>query len=229
MLHHYFITGTDTGCGKTLVTTSLLRLLQARGIEAQGMKPVASGAVATRQGLRNEDAQAIRASGGNRLPYALVNPCCFGEPVAPSLAAASAGQPIEAEPLHIAFAQIAATADLVLVEGVGGWRVPWSDRLDAGEFCRQLGLPVILVVGLRLGCINHALLSAEAIERDGLQLAGWIANQTDPAMARAADNIALLESRIAAPLLGRLPWQTEASLTALQQQLAPAIGLLTAG
>jgi len=202
----YFITGTDTGCGKTEVTLGLMTLFQSRGERVLGMKPVASGAGAAPEGLRNEDALKIQAQGSFRVPYAQLNPYVFEPPVAPHLAAREAGVEIGLRPIIDGCRQLQGQADRVLVEGVGGWSVPLNACETVADLARRLGLPVILVVGMRLGCINHALLSAESIRASGCELAGWVANQMEPEMLRLADNIATLEQRIAAPLWGRVPF-----------------------
>jgi dethiobiotin synthetase len=200
-----FVSGTDTGIGKTHASCALLMALRARGLRATGMKPVASGSRVTAEGLRNEDAEALIAASDPVPGYDDCNPLAFEPPIAPHLAALLAGRPITLAPLLLARARLAADADRVVVEGVGGWAVPFSDTLDQADLVRALGLPVVLVVGLRLGCLNHALLSARAILADGCRLAGWIANRIDPEMALADDNIATLRARIDAPLLGILP------------------------
>ena len=199
-----FVTGTDTGIGKTHASCALLAALRARGLRASGMKPVASGCRATPLGLRNDDAEALIAASDPPPAYADCNPFALPEPIAPHLAAARAGVSIALDPLRAACARIAGNADRIVVEGVGGWAVPLSDALMQADLVRALGLPVILVVGLRLGCLNHALLSVRAIAADRCTLAGWIGNRIDPAMACADDNLATLRARIAAPLLGVL-------------------------
>ncbi len=199
-----FVTGTDTGIGKTRAGVALLRALRARGVRASGMKPVASGCEATADGLRNEDALALIAASDPAPAYSTCNPYAFAPPIAPHLAARAVGDEIVLAPIRVAFDVLRARADRVVVEGVGGWMAPLSDSLMQADVARALDLDVVLVVGLRLGCINHALLSARAIEADGCRLAGWIANRVDPAMAVADDNIATLRARIDAPLLGVL-------------------------
>lgn len=205
-MNGYFITGTDTGCGKTEVTLLLMRRLQQRGLRVQGMKPVASGGVRTAEGLRNEDALRIQAQGSDLLPYEQINPYCYEPPIAPHLAAAQAGAPIRPEPVVDAYERIAEQADRVLVEGVGGWCVPLGDDLMLADLAGALRLPVILVAGLRLGCLNHALLSAEAILNSGCELAGWVANVVDSQMPFQAENIATLERLIPAPRLASAPY-----------------------
>jgi dethiobiotin synthetase len=206
-----FVTGTDTGVGKTRASVALLRAHRSRGRRASGMKPVASGCVETAKGLRNADAEALIAASDPAPAYALCNPFAFEPPIAPHLAAREANVAISLAPIDAAFRRIAAHADRIVVEGAGGWAVPWSDSLMQADLVRALALPVVLVVGLRLGCINHALLTARAIEADGCVLAGWIANRIDPAMAFADENVATLRSRIAAPLLGELAFGADAT------------------
>ncbi|KAF4533742.1 hypothetical protein B566_EDAN005792 [Ephemera danica] len=199
----YFLTGTDTEIGKTFVTCALLHRARQLGICAAGMKPVAAG---TDNEGRNDDVERIRAANGLALPDAVINPYCFAAPVAPHLAAAEEGRRIDFAPILTACASARARVGLLIVEGVGGFRVPLDVDRDSADLAVALGLPVILVVGLRLGCINHALLSAEAIVARGLTLAGWVANTLEPNMARIGQNIETLRARLPAPLLGALPW-----------------------
>lgn len=203
----FFITGTDTGVGKTVVTCALLRAFAAAGKSTLGLKPVASGCAATHDGLRNDDALALMAAATVKLPYAQVNPLAFAAPLAPHLAADREGKRIRVAQLAglVRGALTQARADVTLVEGAGGWRVPLNDAETLADFARELQLPVILVVGLRLGCINHALLTAEAILRDGVPLAGWVANCIDPQMEAREENIQALRTRLPAPLLGVMP------------------------
>jgi dethiobiotin synthetase len=200
-----FIAGTDTGIGKTHAACTLLHALRAAGRVACGMKPVASGCLETPEGLRNEDALALLAAGSAPLPYARINPVALREPLSPHLAAAHEGVTIALPPLRAAFDALCAEHDAVVVEGVGGWRVPLAPGLFASAIPKAWQLPVVLVVGLRLGCLNHALLSAEAIVADGCRLAGWIGNRIDPAMDAAAENLATLRGLLPAPCLGVLP------------------------
>lgn len=202
---HYFITGTDTECGKTLVTLGFMQLCLERGLKTAGMKPVAAGALLTHEGLLNPDALAIQGLSKPPLSYAQVNPYCFEPAVAPHLAAKLSGTSIDMEAIKQQYQQLCKTHDAVVVEGAGGWKVPLNGEQDMAELCRQLNLPVVLVVGLRLGCINHALLSVEAILASGQPLLGWIANHIDANMSLAEDNIQTLKQRIKAPLLGRIP------------------------
>ena len=198
----WFVTGTDTEVGKTFSCCALLHVLRNQGLQAVGMKPVAAGVDA--QG-RNEDVEALMAAASVAAPRALVNPYLFAAAIAPHIAAAEQGVRIELAPILSAFHALRAQADVVLVEGVGGFCVPLGPGIDTVDLARALGLPVILVVGMRLGCINHALLSQQAIAASGLTLAGWVANRVDPDMARFEDNLAALHARLQAPLLGVIP------------------------
>lgn len=200
-----FVTGTDTEIGKTLVSSAILHKLVQSGRRACGMKPVAAGAVMAYGELHNEDADMLRAAGNVHLPSSITTPFMLKEPAAPHIAAALEGVTIEAVPILAAFAEIQAASDAVVVEGVGGFRVPFNDDFDSADLAAQLNLPVILVVGLRLGCISHALLTVEAIVARGLVLAGWVANSTQSDMRFERENIEALEQRIPAPLLGHVP------------------------
>jgi dethiobiotin synthetase len=223
-----FITGTDTGIGKTLVAAALLAALNAQGRRAVGMKPVASGCSETADGLRNDDAECLLAHSAGAPEYGLVNPYAFAEPIAPHLAAADTGTQIRLDPILAAFAALSTNADCVVVEGVGGWAVPLSPTVMQADLVRALKLPVILVVGLRLGCINHALLSARAIHNDGCALLGWIGNGIDPAMARVDDNVATLRARLPAPCLGLLPASVhEPDPRALVAHLREAVAVIS--
>lgn len=206
----FFVTGTDTGCGKTLVTLAFMEKLRESGGRVTGMKPVAAGAETTAEGQRNEDALAIQARCSHPVPYELVNPCCLRTPAAPHLAAAAEGRKIRVETILDAAARLRNASDHFVVEGAGGWRVPLTEDWDMADLACRLELPVVLVVGLKLGCINHALLSAESILNTGKTLLGWVANSLEPGMPLEAGNIATLEQRIDAPLLGHIPWQPEA-------------------
>ena len=200
-----FVTGTDTEIGKTLISGALLHAMGAAGVRAAGMKPVAAGAEEREGVLRNEDVDFLYEAAPLKLPRELTTPYLFRTPAAPHIAAALECQPIEPRRIVAAYEQVRAQAEAVVVEGVGGWRVPLTNSYDTSDLARQLGLPVILVVGLRLGCINHALLTAEAIAARGLKLAGWVANTVDPAMGHADGNVEAIAARLNAPLLGRVP------------------------
>jgi dethiobiotin synthetase len=203
----FFITGTDTEVGKTFSTCALLHAARARGLTALGMKPVAAGVQLVGGRWINEDAEALRAAGSFEPTPGLLNPYCLKTPVAPHIAAAEEGVELRPAPILAALAELRKQADIVFVEGVGGFRVPFGPAYDSADLARDLGLPVILVVGMRLGCISHALLTAEAVAARGLTLAGWIANQVDPAMLRFEQNVDALTTRLPAPLLGVLPHQ----------------------
>lgn len=200
----FFVTGTDTGVGKTLIACALLHGFARLGNRVIGMKPVAAGAVRGRDGLINDDVVQLRVASSVAAPLALVNPYCFEPAIAPHLAAQQAGAAIDLNVIADAYRQLAAAADVVIVEGVGGFCVPLTRSDDGAGLAQCLGLPVILVVGVRLGCLNHALLTAQAIRARGLRFAGWIANRIDPAMAVAGENVAALGERLAAPLLGEI-------------------------
>jgi dethiobiotin synthetase len=202
---HFYVTGTDTGVGKSVASAALLHALRARGRTAVGMKPVASGCERIGDALRNEDALLLQAASDPRPAYADVNPYALRAPVAPELALRDDGVDLQLAPILAAHARLAASADAVVVEGVGGWAAPLSAGLDQLDLVRALRLPVVLVVGLRLGCINHARLSVRAIQDDGVELLGWIANEVDPAMARIDDNVEILRQRLPVPFWGRLP------------------------
>lgn len=202
----YFVTGTDTDSGKTLLTLGLMQQLQSRGLQVLGMKPVAAGAEQTAAGARNDDALQLQAQASRPIDYREVNPYCFDPPIAPHLAAAQVGQEIDFSLIERRFKQLAGGADRVLVEGAGGWLVPLGADRTMADLARALDLPVILVVGVRLGCINHALLSAASIRAAGGRLAGWIANQVDPAMREQEANFDTLVQWLDAPCLGRVPW-----------------------
>jgi dethiobiotin synthetase len=211
-----FVTGTDTGVGKTLCACVLVHALRGRGLRVAPMKPVAAGAAAHGDGWANEDTLALAAAAGPGAPsHPQITPVLLREPVAPHIAAAREGRAIDLEPLLAAHRQLASRWDFTVVEGVGGFRVPLGPALDARDLAVALGLPVVLVVGLRLGCLNHALLTADSVQASGLRLAGWIANAIDPAMAVPDENVAALAGRLPAPLLGRLPFSPCAPAAAM--------------
>ncbi|MET0066484.1 MAG: dethiobiotin synthase [Candidatus Thiodiazotropha sp.] len=201
----FFITGTDTGCGKTEVTLGLMQRLQQQGHRVLGMKPVASGGERLDGRLSNEDARRIYAQASIEIPYVEVNPYVFEPPIAPHLAARMAGQAIDLEHIAGVYERLQEQADLVLVEGVGGWHVPLGETTTVADLVLRLQLPVVLVVGMRLGCINHALLSAESLLHAGVSFAGWVANRIDPDMQAYAENLETLQSWLPAPCLGEIP------------------------
>lgn len=220
MAHAYFVTGTDTEVGKTTIAAGLLHAARLRGLSTAAAKPVASGCTRTTEGLRNDDALTLLAQCSLPLRYEEVNPLAFEPAIAPHLAAREVGVTMNvASLLEPVRSVLALGADFSLVEGAGGWRVPLAGEENLSDLAIALGLPVILVIGVRLGCINHALLSAEAIERDGLKLAGWVANIVDPHTARLEENLATLAERMPAPCVGRVPRLPSASADAVAKHL----------
>ena len=214
-----YVTGTDTGIGKTLATCALLHALRGHGLRAAGMKPVASGCERIDGEWRNADALALQAAGEPGIAYADINPFALEHPLAPELAARDAGVEVSLLPILASHARLSDHADALIIEGVGGWAAPLSASLMQADLVRMLRLPVLLVVGLRLGCLNHALLSARAIAVDGAHLAGWIASHVDPDMARVEDNIAMLRARMPAPCWGALPHAPDADPAAMARHL----------
>lgn len=217
--HGFFVTGTDTGVGKTLVSCALLHAFAARGLRVTGMKPVAAGATQIEGVLINEDVVQLLAAGNVEAPREWVNPYCFAAPIAPHIAAAYDKKIIEIKHLVDCFRRLSALADTVIVEGAGGFCVPLNDTATSADLARELALPAILVVGMRLGCLNHALLTAQAIRAQGLTLAGWVANHVDAAMAYAHDNVAALQARLDAPLLARIAHCAAPRAAAIAPQL----------
>ncbi|MGV8941003.1 MAG: dethiobiotin synthase [Lysobacter sp.] len=204
-----YVTGTDTGIGKSVASASLLHALRARGRRAVGMKPVASGCEYIEGAWRNQDALLLQAASDPGSAYADINPYALRAPVAPELALREEGVELDFDRILCAHARLAAQADTVVVEGVGGWAAPLSTHQDQLDLVRALDLPVVLVIGLRLGCINHARLSVRAIQADGVRLLGWIANEVDPTMARIDDNVRILQDRLPVPCWGRLPYRAD--------------------
>lgn len=222
MRRSFFVAGTDTGVGKTLVCTALLHAANKAGLSTAAIKPVAAGGEVTEAGIRNEDAVLLHQAATLDLSYAEVNPIALAEPLAPHIAASREGIKLSAADIARACQPVLGyRADFTVVEGAGGWRVPLNDspfgtqletetQLETmADIARHLQLPIILVVGMRLGCLNHALLSAEAIAADGLQLAGWVANRIDPEMEAYQENLDTLRSRLPAPLIAEIPWLPE--------------------
>lgn len=204
-----FITGTDTGCGKTHVTVGIMEALKRCGVCVAGMKPVASGCEIIEGRPVNEDAVKIQTACNNKPDYDLVNPWALRDPVSPNIAAARQGVRIEPKPVVDAYRELASRSRAIIVEGVGGWRVPLSDSLQQRDLARLLDTPAILVVGLRLGCISHARLTAEVIVRDKIPLRGWIANHVDPEYDTATETLEYLDNALEVPLLGEFPYQQE--------------------
>jgi dethiobiotin synthetase len=212
-----FVTGTDTEIGKTLVAGGLIHAYRRIGLRVAGMKPVAAGCFETPEGWKIEDVEALRAASNIDAPFDEINPYRFAEPIAPHIAAAREGRTVDLGVIRERFEALALRADAVVVEGAGGFLVPLNDREDFGDLAKLLALPVVLTVGMRLGCINHALLTQEAILSRGLVFAGWVANRIDPEMLACEDNIATLKARLRAPLIGVVPWMksVDASATAI--------------
>ena len=204
-----FVTGTDTEIGKTRIATAMLRGLVAAGHRAVGYKPVASGCTVTPYGLRNDDALALMAAGSPGFTYREINPCAFEPAIAPHIAAADAGTPIARATLDASHAHLAGRADWVVVEGAGGWHVPLGDDWDFADWVAGHGWPTVLVVGMRLGCVNHAILSARAIATR-TRLLGWVANTLPPRQPRLDENLSWLASAMPAPCLARVPMQPPA-------------------
>lgn len=222
-----YVTGTDTGVGKTVASSALIHALRGRGLQVLGMKPVASGCEPRADGgWANEDALALQRAGSAPVDYGLVNPYALPVPTAPELAAREAGVGLRLEPMLAAHAVLAGRADVVVVEGVGGWLAPLTETLDQAEVARAMGLPVVMVVGIRLGCINHARLTARAIQADGFALRGWIGSHVEPGMLHAEDNVRILARTIPAPCLGVLPHAPGADPAELAGHLAGLAALL---
>lgn len=220
-----FVTGTDTGVGKTVISAALTRALVARGLRVAVMKPIASGSDPTPEGLRNSDALTLIAAANVTASYEVINPYCFLPPISPHIAAHEAGIAIDLVRLCAHFHSLAATSDCVVVEGAGGWLAPISDAATMADLAAALSLPVLLVVGLRLGCLNHALLTRESLSARGVTFAGWIANAIDPQFARPAENLATLTARLGEPPLACVPFLDRAAGAA---DLSEAAGKLCA-
>ncbi|MGH8754097.1 MAG: dethiobiotin synthase [Burkholderiales bacterium] len=207
--HCFFVTGTDTGVGKTMVACALLYAFARQGKSVVGMKPVTAGCEETPEGLRNNDVEQLIAASTIKAPRHMVNPYSLIPSIAPHIAAQQAGIEIKLAVIKTAFEQLRKTAEVVVVEGVGGFKVPLNSRQDSADLAGLLGVPVILVVGMRLGCLNHALLTSDAIEARGLKLAGWVANCIDPHMAALQENLRALEERLGGPPLAVFAFQPE--------------------
>jgi dethiobiotin synthetase len=227
MAQGFYVTGTDTGIGKTTVSTAFLHALRSRGQRALGMKPVASGSQSTPQGWRNDDALALLDASDPQPDYRDLNPYVLPLPVAPELAARAAGVDISLDVLLAAHARLQALCPQVVVEGVGGWAAPLSASLEQADLVRALDLPVVLVVGLRLGCLNHAILSAREIAADRCRLVGWVGNAIDPVMDCREEQRAMLQARIQAPCLGWLPHAPAADAVALSRYLTFPPGMVS--
>lgn len=224
-----FITGTDTGVGKTRICLAMIDLLKQKGIRVAAMKPVASGSKKHKSGMQNKDALLIQARINKKHKYKTINPFALTSPIAPILAAKQQGTVIEAGPILTAFKTLSVGMDVVLVEGVGGWHVQLNDNMQMSDLVKLLQLPVIMVVGMRLGCINHAILTAEAIVDNGFRLLGWIGNQIDPDYCEPEASLELLIKSIGAPMLAAVPYlpQTDHNriVSCLKMMNLPEIGL----
>ncbi len=219
-MYRYFVTGTDTEVGKTYATCQLLRAAAAAGLAAVGVKPISAGCEWREGEWQNEDALALQAASSIALPLSTINPIALEPPIAPHIAAAQAGVTLDFTTLDRGLVPVMAQRpELVLIEGAGGWRLPINANDYLSDWVKRQGLPVIVVVGMRLGCLNHAMLTVEAVQRDGLTLAGWVANDIDPAMPYRAENIATLTERINAPLLTHIRHNQPADSAALAAQL----------
>nr|WP_222941824.1 dethiobiotin synthase [Xenorhabdus indica] len=201
----YFLTGTDTEVGKTVVSCALLQAANKKGYQTAGYKPVASGSEITSEGVRNRDALALQYNSSVSLSYQEVNPLVFVEPTSPHIISAELNQPIEFTVISQGLEELAVKANWVLIEGAGGWYTPLSENTTFADWVVQEKLPVILTVGIKLGCINHAVLTAKVIQGSGLELVGWVANEIEPAGKRQAEYLATLKRMISAPLLGVIP------------------------
>ncbi len=201
----YFITGTDTDVGKTWISLGIIEALKQQGKKVGVMKPVSAGCETTDAGLRNEDALLLQQQSNIEINYGTINPYAFEPAIAPHIAAENEGMRIDIETIYQRFQTIQQQSDCVVVEGAGGWQVPLNDFQTLADLAKRLELPVILVVGMRLGCLNHALLSVESIRACGLPLAGWVANQVVPEMNCLDENIKTLQQMIDAPMLGHAP------------------------
>jgi len=219
---HLFVTGTDTGVGKTRVSAALCRAYVQQGLRVAALKPIASGCLVTPEGLRNEDALALQAQINVRASYAEINPYAFEPAIAPHLAAHDAGVAIDFDVLDRAKQRLSLQSDVLIVEGAGGWLVPLDARRSLADLVVHWQLDVVLVVGLRLGCLNHALLTVESIARRGLKLVGWVGNSIDPEFARREENIAYLQGAVPTPCLGILPFAPDAAAEVVVRGLDPS-------
>jgi len=222
----YFVAGTDTGVGKSLVSAAILQAASKQGLTTAGLKPLAAGCDETPDGLRNEDALLLQEFTTLPLTYEQINPVSLRLAVAPHIAAAEEGRRLDVNRLEgFCRAAMLQRADLTLIEGAGGWRVPINAKHNLSHLVQALQLPVILVVGIRLGCISHALLTAEAIQADGLALAGWVANQLEADMLFVDENISAIGQRLDVPCLGKIPFQQELSPSLCIPRMASCVNL----
>ncbi|GJM04720.1 MAG: ATP-dependent dethiobiotin synthetase BioD [marine bacterium B5-7] len=217
-----FITGTDTGVGKTWFTLALMEALKKQGYKTNGMKPVASGGNYINDKLGNEDARLILQHCSEPISYEHINPFVFEPPIAPNFAAKQAGKVVELDRIVASYNQLASVCDNIVVEGIGGWRVPLSDKITTVDLVRELELPVILVVGLRLGCLNHAILTAEAIRADGVNLRGWVSNQLDKDYRQIVETVGLLNEKLACPNIANLDYMIVPDPTGMCVKIDPS-------
>ena len=217
-----FITGTDTGVGKTWFTLALMQALKKRGYKTNGMKPVASGGSYINGQLMNEDARLILEHCDEPVNYEDINPFVFETPVSPNFAARKAGEIVELDQIVSSYNRLASVCDTVVVEGVGGWRAPLSDKIGTADLVRELELPVILVVGLRVGCMNHAILTAEAIKADGINLCGWASNQLDKDYLHKVDTVDLLNDELDCPNIANLDHMFALDLDEMGKKIDPS-------
>lgn len=219
----YFVTGTDTGIGKTRTALALMAALQQSGKTVCGMKPVSAGCEETESGLRNDDAVKLIEQSSLKLPYDIVNPYAWQPAIAPHIAAMENGNEMSLAPIHECYQRIASQCDVVVVEGAGGWLVPLNVSQTMAAIAVDLKLDVILVVGIRLGCLNHALLTVENILRRGCPLAGWVANVLSESTEVTEHNIEYLKEKIDAPLLGRFPFLKDITPVQLADELVTVL------
>lgn len=228
MTERYFVTGTDTEVGKTVASCALLQAANLRGLRSAGYKPVASGSEMTAHGLRNSDALALQHNSSLPLAYETVNPYTFAEPTSPHIVSAATGVAIDPQAISAGLRALETQADWLLVEGAGGWFTPLSETLTFADWVQAEQLPVILVVGVKLGCINHAMLTAQAVLQAGLPLAGWVANDVAAPGKRHAEYLATLKRVLPAPFIGEIPWLGEAAERAATGQYLD-LSVLAAG
>ncbi len=216
-----FITGTDTGVGKTWFTLGLLEALKKQGLNANGMKPVASGGSYINGKLINDDARLILQHSSGAENYEHINPYVFEAPVSPNIAARQANEIIELQQIVSSYNRLESVSDNTVVEGVGGWRVPIYENISTADMVRELGTPVILVVGLRLGCINHAILTAEAIKADGIDLCGWVSNQIESEYLHKQETLEFLTEELACPNIANIDYMVALDLAKIAKRIDP--------
>lgn len=222
-----FVAGTDTDVGKTLVAAGLLQAANNQGLKTVAVKPIAAGCEQTEDGLRNADALLLQQTASLKISYEQVNPIALEPAIAPHIAAQQLGRRLDADRMAaLCRGVMMQPADLVVIEGAGGWRVPLNSRQTLADLPKQLKVPVVLVIGMKLGCISHALLTVEAIVKDGLRLAGWVANRVDPDMSCYQENLDTLKGMLSAPLLGEIPMLEDTSPEAVARYLdiEPIVG-----